>query len=155
MEHVEILIIGAGLSGIGAGCYLTMKCPDRSFSIFESRNAIGGTWDLFRYPGIRSDSDMYTFGYSFCPWVGEQDIASGEAILHYLNETLDAYGLREKIAFGQQVTRMNWLSERRQWVVEIRDRVGDRSRAVSCDFLLNCTGYYSYEKLRSGHFMVK
>ena len=146
MEHVEILIIGAGLSGIGAGCYLTMKCPDRSFSIFESRNAIGGTWDLFRYPGIRSDSDMYTFGYSFRPWVEEQDIASGEAILHYLNETLDAYGLREKIAFGQQITRMNWLSERRQWVVEIRDRASDRSRAVSCDFLLNCTGYYSYEK---------
>ena len=145
MKHVDILIIGAGLSGIGAGCHLSMKCPDRTFAILERREAIGGTWDLFRYPGIRSDSDMYTFGYSFRPWTEGCDIAPGQVILRYLNETLDDYHLREKIWFSQQVTRLDWSCEHQYWTVTITDLKTGESWQIRSDFLINCTGYYSYE----------
>jgi len=144
MEHVDVLIIGAGISGIGAGCHLRMKSPGRSFAILENRDNIGGTWDLFKYPGIRSDSDMYTFGYTFRPWTHGKDIASAASILKYLKETTAAYGLDEKIRFGHRVRRVNWSSKDSKWLVDI---VADGKKIqMSCKFLLTCTGYYDYAK---------
>jgi len=144
MEHVDVLIIGAGISGIGMGCHLRMKHPDKTFTILEGRDAIGGTWDLFRYPGIRSDSDMYTFGYSFKPWKDDQDIATGDAILRYLNETIDEYALRDEIRFRHFVQRLRWSSDDRRWVATVT-RDGETFE-IACDFLVTCTGYYDYEK---------
>src|SRR6185436_16816712 len=117
-DHVDVLIVGAGLSGIGAGVHLQQKCPDRSYAIFEGREAIGGTWDLFRYPGIRSDSDMYTLGYSFKPWQEAKAIADGPSILNYVRETAEDAGIERHIRFGHRVTRAEWSSERSQWTVE-------------------------------------
>jgi len=144
MEHVDVLIVGAGISGIGMGCHLRMKNPDKTFTILEGREAIGGTWDLFRYPGIRSDSDMYTFGYSFKPWKDDQDIATADAILRYLNETVDEYDLRDEIRFGHFVKRVRWSSADRQWVATVAH--GDETFEISSDFLVTCTGYYDYEQ---------
>jgi cation diffusion facilitator CzcD-associated flavoprotein CzcO/short-subunit dehydrogenase len=146
MQHVDVLIIGAGISGIGAACYLRMHHPDLSLSILEGRDALGGTWDLFRYPGIRSDSDMYTFGYKFKPWVQDKDIATGDAILDYLQETVDEYRLGNSIRFGHRVQRASWSTEDRRWVVTAR-RGGEDGETfeMSCRFLLTCTGYYNYE----------
>ena len=110
VEHFDVLVVGAGLSGIGAGYYLQARCPDHSFAILESRATLGGTWDLFRYPGIRSDSDMYTLGYQFRPWREQASIAEGDAILRYLHETADAYDLRRRIRFHHRVTRASWSS---------------------------------------------
>lgn len=146
MEHVNVLVIGAGLSGIGAGCHLTMHCPNKSFTIVERREAIGGTWDIFRYPGIRSDSDMYTFGYSFRPWTEGQDIASAESIRNYLNETIDEYGIREKIRLQHAVNQLGWSSEHKRWTAKITRIDTNESFEISADFLLSCTGYYSYDK---------
>ncbi|MCB9592207.1 MAG: NAD(P)/FAD-dependent oxidoreductase [Sandaracinaceae bacterium] len=146
LEHVDVLIIGAGISGIGAACHLRMKNPGTTFTILEGREAIGGTWDLFRYPGIRSDSDMYTFGYSFKPWVEDQDIATGDAILRYLNETVDEHGLRKHIRFGHRVQKVAWSSADKRWVATVQ-RVEDGSTfELASDFLLTCTGYYDYER---------
>ena len=148
MEHLDVLIIGAGISGIGAGCHLTMKNPDRSFAIMEGRGAIGGTWDLFRYPGIRSDSDMHTFGYAFRPWVEDRDIATGDSILKYLQDTVAAYKLNDKIRFGHRVTRVEWLSAENKWVADVTQTETETSFQISCNFLLSCTGYYNY---KAGH----
>lgn len=145
MEHVNVLIIGAGVSGIGAACHLKMKSPDHTFTILEGRAAIGGTWDLFRYPGIRSDSDMYTFGYSFKPWAEDRDIATGESILRYLNETVDEYGLRDQIRFQHRVEKASWSSEDRRWTVTVT-RDDGASFDISADFILTCTGYYDYDE---------
>ena len=110
-EHFDVLIVGAGISGIGAGYHLQANCPNRSYAILEGRERSGGTWDLFRYPGIRSDSDMYTLGYSFRPWTSPKAIADGPAILAYLNETARAYGIDRKIRFRHTVMRASWSSE--------------------------------------------
>ena len=107
-EHLDVLVVGAGLSGIGAGHYLQAECPWASYAIFEARDAIGGTWDLFRYPGIRSDSDMYTLGYSFRPWTGEKSIADGASILEYIRETARVEGIDRKIRFNHRVVTANW-----------------------------------------------
>src|SRR5487761_2308121 len=123
MEHFDVLIVGAGLSGIGAAVHLQRHCPERSVAILEGRENIGGTWDLFRYPGIRSDSDMYTLGYAFRPWTGEKSIADGPSILAYLRETARAYGIDRKIRFGYHVKRAAWSSEAATWTVEA-ERVG-------------------------------
>ena len=145
MEHVNVLIIGAGISGIGAACHLRMKNPDTTFAILEGRETIGGTWDLFRYPGIRSDSDMYTFGYSFKPWVEDRDIATADAILRYLNETVDEYDVRKTIRFKHHVRKVRWSSDARQWVATV-ERVEDGTTfEIASDFLLTCTGYYNYD----------
>src|SRR5688572_20266401 len=109
-EHFDVLIIGAGLSGIGAACHLKTHCPARSFAILEGREAIGGTWDLFRYPGVRSDSDMFTLGYSFHPWRGAKAIADGASIKAYIVETAAEHGIDEKIRFRHRVTRAEWSS---------------------------------------------
>lgn len=142
MEHVDVIIIGAGISGIGAGCHLTMKSPGRTFAILEGRDNLGGTWDLFKYPGIRSDSDMYTFGYAFRPWTEGKDIASAESIIRYLKQTSEEFGVDEKIRYVHRVTKVNWSTADKHWVVDVTK--GGISFQMSCQFLLTCTGYYDY-----------
>jgi cation diffusion facilitator CzcD-associated flavoprotein CzcO len=144
IEQVDVLIIGAGISGIGAGCHLTRKCPDRSYAVLEGRGAIGGTWDLFRYPGVRSDSDMYTFGYAFRPWTEGHDIAPGASILKYLRETAAEYGVDEKIRFQHRVTRIEWSSAENQWLVDVTRADTGGTFRMSCGFLVACTGYFNY-----------
>ncbi len=141
-NHVDVCVVGAGISGIGAGWHLQKQCPDREFVILEARDAIGGTWDLFRYPGVRSDSDMHTLGFSFKPWVHEKRIADGPSILSYLNETVDEAGLRPKIRFGHHVRRADWSSADAAWHLTVDTPDGERQ--MSCGFLLMCSGYYSY-----------
>jgi monooxygenase len=143
VEHVDVVIVGAGLSGIGAGCHLKDKCPDKSFVILESRDAIGGTWDLFRYPGIRSDSDMHTLGFSFKPWTAEKAIADGPSILEYVNEAASDYDLAPHIRYRHAVKSASWSSADQSWTIEI---AGEGSRSISCNFLYMCSGYYSYAK---------
>jgi cation diffusion facilitator CzcD-associated flavoprotein CzcO len=146
LEYVDVLIVGAGLSGIGAAHHLKDKCPGKSIAIFEAREAIGGTWDLFRYPGIRSDSDMYTLGYSFRPWEEAKSIADGRSILEYVRDTARGDGTEEKIRFGHRVTQAEWSSETAQWTVTAS--VGDGSDLVriTAAFVFMCTGYYRYDE---------
>ena len=146
IEHVDVLVVGAGLSGIGAGYHLQADCPQRSWLILESRDDLGGTWDLFRYPGVRSDSDMYTLGYSFRPWTDPKAIADGPAILDYLRETAKAFRIDEKIRFGHRVQRASWCSRTATWTVEAQrgpDRIPVR---FTCQFLFMCSGYYRYDQ---------
>ena len=143
-EHVDVLIVGAGISGVGAGYHLQANCPGKSFAILEARDAIGGTWDLFRYPGIRSDSDMLTLGYSFRPWTEAKAIADGPSILDYVNETAREYGVDRKIRFGHKVVGAEWSSADARWTVEVeRAETGERLQ-MTCNFLHACSGYYSY-----------
>ncbi|HXD53843.1 MAG TPA: NAD(P)/FAD-dependent oxidoreductase [Solirubrobacteraceae bacterium] len=143
-DHVDVLIVGAGLSGVGAACHLRSKCPDRSFAIVEARDAIGGTWDLFRYPGIRSDSDMFTLGYSFKPWLEARAIADGSSIRTYIREAAEEHGILDRISFETRVVAARWSSEEGRWTVEV-ERGGER-RTITCSFLFGCTGYYRYEE---------
>lgn len=143
MEHVDVLIVGAGLSGIDAGYRLQTQCPDLGYAILESRDAIGGTWDLFRYPGIRSDSDMYTLGFPFRPWRGEKSIADGPDILQYIRDTAAEFGIDRRIRFGHRVIDASWSSEDARWTV--RASTGHGTVEMSCSFLYLCSGYYSYE----------
>jgi cation diffusion facilitator CzcD-associated flavoprotein CzcO len=145
MEHVDVLIVGAGLSGVGAGCHLTRKCPDKSFVILEGRGAMGGTWDLFRYPGVRSDSDMYTLGYSFRPWRDAKAIADGPDILNYIRDTAAEFGVDRKIRYGHRVGRASWSSEDALWTVEAEAGEEKMPARFTCGFLYLCTGYYDYE----------
>ena len=116
-EHVDVLIVGAGLSGIGAACHLQAECPGKSYAILESRGAIGGTWDLFRYPGVRSDSDMHTLGFRFEPWIHEKAIADGEAIREYLHRVVAERGIDRHIRFGTKVISADWRSDEARWYV--------------------------------------
>ena len=144
LEHFDVLVVGAGLSGIGAGYHLQPHAPSKRYAILEGRAAIGGTWDLFRYPGIRSDSDMYTLGYAFRPWEGAKAIADGPSILSYVRDTAQAYGIDRKIRFGHQVKRAAWSSQEAVWTVEV-ERGPERTPAsFTCGFLFMCTGYYDY-----------
>jgi monooxygenase len=144
-NYVDVLIVGAGLSGIGAACHLQRECPQKSVAILEGRATLGGTWDLFRYPGIRSDSDMYTLGYKFKPWRDAKSIADGPAILKYIRETAVEYGIEQKIRFNQKVVRASWSSETAQWTVESRHSETGEVSTIVCSFLMMCSGYYSYE----------
>jgi len=144
-EQVDVLIVGAGVSGIGAGCHLTMKCPERSFVILEGRDAIGGTWDLFRYPGIRSDSNMFTFGYAFRPWTADECLASGDAIRDYVQDTAREYGVDKKIRFRHRVLRVDWSSAENRWIADVKRLDSDETFRMKARFLLTCTGYYNYE----------
>jgi monooxygenase len=144
LEHVDVLIVGAGLSGVGAGYHLQAKCPGKSYAILEARDRIGGTWDLFRYPGIRSDSDMYTLGYSFKPWDGAKSIADGPDILSYVRQTASDNGIDRKIRFGHRVVRAEWSTEDAQWTVEAEH--GDETVRLTCSFLFMCSGYYRYDE---------
>jgi len=145
-EKIDVLVVGAGISGIGAGYHLQSKCPDANFIILEGRDKIGGTWDLFKYPGIRSDSDMYTLGYNFKPWKEQEAIADAPSILKYLNETVEEFNLKDKIRFGKYVKKANWSSSSNSWTVDVEDkRTGDLSQ-ISCSFIFMCSGYYSYKE---------
>ena len=143
MEHVDVIIVGAGLSGIGAACHLKRECPGRSFTILEARDAIGGTWDLFRYPGVRSDSDMHTLGYDFKPWTDAKAIADGPAILEYVRETARENGLMQRIRYGHRVRSARWDSDEARWTVTV-DRVGHGRVEIVGNFLYLCSGYYDY-----------
>ena len=145
IEHFEVVIIGAGLSGIGAGYRLQTRCPDKRYVILEARNDLGGTWDLFRYPGVRSDSDMFTLGYPFRPWKGAKAIAGGPAILNYLCETAQEFGIERHIRFQHRVQSASWSSEDARWLLEVQAGADGEIRRFTCDFLYGCTGYYRYE----------
>jgi cation diffusion facilitator CzcD-associated flavoprotein CzcO len=145
-EHVNVLIIGAGLSGIGAARHLQAAFPDRTYTLLEARDALGGTWDLFRYPGVRSDSDMHTLGYRFRPWTQAKAIADGPSILDYIRETAAEAGIDRHIRFGHRVVRAEWSSADARWTVEaVHD--GEPVR-LTADFLYSCSGYYRYD---AGH----
>jgi cation diffusion facilitator CzcD-associated flavoprotein CzcO len=141
---LDVIVVGAGLSGIGVAYHLQRDCPRKSFVILEARGAIGGTWDLFRYPGVRSDSDMHTLGYRFRPWRGEKAIADGPAILDYLNETARAYGIDGKIRFHHKVRRAAWSSDDARWTLEVLGPDGEKL-TYTCNFLQMCSGYYDYD----------
>lgn len=142
-SHFDVLIVGAGLSGIGAAVHLQNDCPGKTYAILEAREAIGGTWDLFRYPGIRSDSDMYTLGYVFKPWKEAKAIADGPNIREYVKETAREYGVDKSIHFGHKVTTASWSSEQALWTVTTMQ--GDAERTFTCSFLFMCSGYYNYD----------
>jgi cation diffusion facilitator CzcD-associated flavoprotein CzcO len=145
-EHFDVLVVGAGISGIGAGYYLQTRCPSKNYAILEGRDALGGTWDLFRYPGIRSDSDMYTLGYSFRPWTEPRAIAGGPAILNYLRDTAREFGIDRRIRFQTRVLSASWSSEQRRWAVEVEVGPDRQPVRYTCHFLFLCSGYYDYEK---------
>jgi cation diffusion facilitator CzcD-associated flavoprotein CzcO len=144
-EYFDVVIVGAGLSGIGAACHLQRECPNKSFVILEGRDAMGGTWDLFRYPGIRSDSDMHTLGYNFKPWRESKAIADGPSILNYIHETAADYDVDRHIRYRHRVVKALWSSEDSSWRLEV-ERSDTREREiVRCNFILMCAGYYRYE----------
>ncbi|AOA57286.1 flavin-containing monooxygenase [Acinetobacter larvae] len=144
-KFVDVLIIGAGISGIGMAVHLLKKCSKQQFAILERRNNIGGTWDLFRYPGIRSDSDMTTFGYQFKPWERDSFLANGASIRHYLQEVVDEFGLENKIHFNHQVERANFDRQQQKWCVELLDSTG-QAQLWHANFIVSCTGYYHYQQ---------
>ncbi|MGW5110568.1 flavin-containing monooxygenase [Nocardia sp. NPDC004123] len=143
-EHVDVLIVGAGLSGIGAAHHLQDAFPGRSYAIFEAREAMGGTWDLFRYPGVRSDSDMHTLGYRFRPWVAAEAIADGPAILGYIRQTAADAGIDRRIRYGHRVTGASWSSREARWTVGFEH--DGMTSTITCDFLYLCSGYYRYDE---------
>jgi monooxygenase len=145
MESLDVVIVGAGLSGIGAACHLEDHCPGKTYTLLEGRDAIGGTWDLFRYPGIRSDSDMHTLGFGFKPWKERKSIADGTSIRNYVNETADEYGVRDHIRFQHSLKSAAWSSEDKQWTLEILRKDTNETVHVQCNFLMMCAGYYNYE----------
>ena len=145
-NHVDVLIVGAGISGIGGAYHLQRECPDRSYVILEGRSELGGTWDLFRYPGIRSDSDMHTLGFSFKPWREAKSIADGPSILKYLKETASEFGIDRHIRFNHQVSSASWSSDTARWTVVATQSDSGRRVEYTCNFLFMCSGYYSYKE---------
>src|SRR5687768_12406321 len=148
IEHIDVLIVGAGISGIDAAYHLQTRCPGKSWLILEARQAIGGTWDLFRYPGIRSDSDMYTLGFPFRPWAGDRAIVDGASIRDYVEDTAREYGIDRRIRFGHRATGASWSSAEARWTVEVE--TGEGPRRFTCGFLFLCSGYYRSEERRVG-----
>ncbi|HKY92318.1 MAG TPA: NAD(P)/FAD-dependent oxidoreductase [Nevskiaceae bacterium] len=145
-NHYDVLIIGAGVSGIGMACHLVREAPQKRFAILERREAIGGTWDLFRYPGIRSDSDMMTFGYRFRPWTDARTLADGPSIRQYVTDTAREYGVDRHIRFGTKIERADWSSAKRCWtVVAVEEKTGT-AHTFTCGFLVTATGYYNHDQ---------
>ena len=142
--HFDVIIVGAGLAGIGTACRLKMADPKRTYAVLESRSTLGGTWDLFRFPGVRSDSDMETLGFPFRPWRGARSLASGEEILGYLSDTARAFGIDEHIRYGHRVTAVDWSRDRASWTVHVA--ADGREHVLSCNFLIASTGYFDYEQ---------
>ncbi len=149
-DHYDVLVVGAGLSGINAGYRLQTTCPGEDYAIIEARGAMGGTWDLFRYPGIRSDSDMYTLGFPFEPWTGEKSIADGPDILAYLKDTAHKFGIDERIVYNTKLVRADWSSDDARWSLELQTPQG--ARTVTADFVYWCSGYYDYDRGYTPHF---
>ena len=145
-HHVDVLIVGAGLSGIAAGYHLQASCPGKTYAILEARDSIGGTWDLFRYPGIRSDSDMFTLGYGFRPWKAAKAIADGPSILEYVTDTAREYGIDRHIRFGHRVVGASWSSAEQRWTVEAERTDTGETVTLTAGFLFGCTGYYRYDE---------
>ncbi len=145
-EHFDVIVVGAGLSGIAAGYHLQSNCPDKSYTILESRDCSGGTWDLFRYPGIRSDSDMYTLGYVFQPWKNAKAIADGPSILKYVRDTAHEFGIDKKIRFGCRVTCASWNSTDSRWTMEVQRSPQKDTVSLTCNFLFMCSGYYRFSE---------
>ena len=148
--HKDVIDVGAGISGIAAGHNLQKSCPSKSFAILEGRNSIGGTWDLFKYPGIRSDSDMHTLGFRFKPWIHRKSIADAPSIMDYLNETVDESSLRDKIMYKHKVISANWISKKSIWELEVLDNL--QNKTITCNFLFLCGGYYSYDNAYQPQF---
>ena len=145
IEHFDVLIVGAGLSGVGAGYRLLTQCPTKTWAILEARETMGGTWDLFRYPGIRSDSDMFTLGYQFRPWRKARAIADGPSIRSYIEETAAEFGIDRRIRYRQKVTRAAWDATQRRWTVEVNGGPSAGGSSYTAGFLYMCSGYYSYD----------
>ncbi len=143
-EFVDVVIVGAGISGISAAWHLQDRCPDKSYVVLERRENLGGTWDLFKYPGIRSDSEMFTLGFRFKPWTSEKAIADGPSIMNYLKETVAEYGIDKHIRYSQKVVSADWSDEENRWTVRIE--TDGEVREISCAFLLACSGYYNYDE---------
>ena len=146
MKHIDVVVVGAGISGIGAAYNLQKRCPQKSFTILEGRANLGGTWDLFKYPGIRSDSDMHTMGFKFKPWNSPKTIADGPAILSYLNETVEENDLRKKIQFNKKVIGASWSSSEALWTLEVEDQSSKTVEKTTCNILYLCGGYYNYDE---------
>ena len=144
-NNYDVLIIGAGLSGIGMACHLQKECPDKRVGILERRKAIGGTWDLFRYPGIRSDSDMFTFGYKLRPWHELKVLADGPSIRQYVSDTAREFGVDKKIRFGIKTTHAAWSSEHKRWTLSAIDEESGQAVTFTCNYLVSCTGYYNHD----------
>ncbi len=151
-EHVDVLIVGAGVSGIGCAYHLQREQPQKTYLIFEARDATGGTWDLFRYPGIRSDSDLHTFGYEFKPWQDEKSIADGPSILRYIREAASENGIDRRIRLGHKVTGASWSSREARWTVKARRADTGETVQMTCSWLFCAAGYYSYEEGHTPHF---
>jgi len=149
-EHLDVLVVGAGLSGIGAAYRLQTECPGRSFAVLEARDVMGGTWDLFRYPGVRSDSDMFTLGYEFKPWRAEKAIADGPTILEYIHETAAEFGIGEHIRYSTKVVGADWSSADSRWTLRLE--TPDGPQTLTCEFLYSCAGYYDYDEAYSPPF---
>lgn len=145
-EHVDVLIIGAGLSGVGAACQLRRQRPHDRFLVLEARDAMGGTWDLFRYPGVRSDSDMFTLGYRFRPWPSPRSIADGPSIRRYIEDTAREHGVTDRIRYRRRVSSLSWDSDRAHWTAEARRTDTGEVERVTADFVYSCTGYYRYDE---------
>lgn len=150
-EHFDTVIIGAGLSGVGAACHHRRECPNRSFVVLEARERMGGTWDLFRYPGIRSDSDMYTLGYDFKPWTDGKAIADGPAILNYIKETAAEHGVEDHIRYDRKVVSMDWHSGQGHWMVTLENAAGE-TFDLTANFIISAAGYYRYDQGHTPHF---
>ena len=153
VERVDVVVVGAGLSGIGAGYHLQTMSPDRSYVILEGRDGLGGTWDLFKYPGVRSDSDMHTLGFSFKPWTEAKSIADGPSILAYLKDTVAQFGIDQHIRYGQLVSKAEWSSDDATWTVTSTEKHTGASKTIECSFLFMCSGYYSYKKGHTPEFV--
>ena len=151
-EFFDVVIVGAGLSGIGSACHLQEQCPRKTFLVLEGRDTVGGTWDLFRYPGIRSDSDMHTLGYRFKPWLHSKAIADGPAILNYVQEAAEEHGVNRHICFGHQVISASWSSDDATWEIAARQTDTGATVRIRCNFLLMCAGYYRYDRGYTPHF---
>ncbi|WP_081737929.1 flavin-containing monooxygenase, partial [Arthrobacter sp. H41] len=148
-EHLDVVIVGAGLSGIGAAYRLKTHCPGKNFAVLEARDSIGGTWDLFRYPGVRSDSDMFTLSYPFRPWTGARSIGDGASILSYIRDTAADTGIAESIRFSTRLVRATWSTADAHWLLELEMTGQDGAierRSLTCGFLYSCTGYYDYDR---------
>lgn len=144
-QHFDVLIIGAGLAGIGTACQLVQECPNKSLAVLERRDTLGGTWDLFRYPGIRSDSDMFTYSYKFRPWHKPEVLADGPSIRSYIADTAREFGVDKKIHYGVKIISADWSSADQQWAVTALHEASGETRSYNCNFLISCTGYYNHD----------